>query len=65
MNEHIEESDCWSCDCGECLELRRDAELDEQWDDETILSEMRAERANDWIIGGGDPTDAWAYADFY
>lgn len=42
-----------------------EATLDEQWDDEMILAEIRAERANDWIIGGGNPEDAWAYADGY
>jgi len=27
--EHLEEEDCWSCECRECLELRRDADLED------------------------------------
>ena len=26
--EHDQDADCWSCDCDECIQLRRDIELD-------------------------------------
>jgi len=45
----------------EAERAEREAEMDE-WMAEQQAAEIRAERMNDWIMGGGDPADAGRFA---